>query len=56
MSIDFDLEELEGVKNARTNYAKAECEVEFEEKKVNHKKIIEVIKKTGYIAELIDNK
>ncbi len=53
MSIDFDLEDVEGVKKAITSYAKAECEVEFEEQKLDNNKIIELIKKTGYTAELI---
>lgn len=50
MNIDFDLEDLEGIKSARTSYAKAICEVEFDEKKLDSNKIIEVIKKTGYTA------
>lgn len=53
MSIDFDLEDIEGVKSAKTSYAKAETEVEFEEGKVDHNKIIEVIKQTGYTAEVL---
>jgi len=53
MSIDFDLEDIPGVSKAVTNYAKAECEVEFEENKLDAKKIIEVIKKAGYRAQLI---
>lgn len=48
MSIDFDLED-KGVKS-KTNYAKQVCEVEFDEKVLNIKKIIETIKKTGYSA------
>lgn len=53
MNIDFDLEDLDGVKSANTNYAKAECVVEYEEKKLNKDKIISVIKKTGYTAKII---
>ncbi len=53
MSIDFDLEDIDGVKKAQTSYAKSECVVEFEENKLDHKKIIEVIKKTGYKAQVI---
>jgi copper chaperone CopZ len=48
MNIDFDLEDLEGIKSAKTNYAKQESEVEFDEEKVKLEKIIETIKKTGY--------
>jgi len=48
MSIDFDLEDLKGVKSAKTSYAREICEVEFDEKKLSLDKIIEVVKKTGY--------
>lgn len=53
MNIDFDLEDLDGVKSASTSYAKAECVVEYEESKLNKEKIISVIKKTGYTANII---
>lgn len=46
MNIDFDLEDI-GVKS-KTNYARQECEVEFDEEKINKQKIIQTIKKTGY--------
>lgn len=52
MSIDFDLEDLEGIKSAKTSYAKAECEVEFDEQVINSDKIIAAIKNTGYKAEI----
>lgn len=52
MAIDFDLEDVPGIKSSRTSYAKSECEVEFEEEKVNDQKIIELIKKSGYSASL----
>lgn len=48
MNIDFDLEDLEGIKTAKTSYAKQECEVEFDEEKVSDQKIIQTIKETGY--------
>ncbi|EKD87046.1 MAG: hypothetical protein ACD_37C00065G0006 [uncultured bacterium] len=54
MSIDFDLEDLEGIKNAKTSYAKQITEVEFDEEKVTEKDITEQIKKTGYKAESSD--
>ena len=53
MNIDFDLEDLEGIKSAKTNYAKQESEIEFDEEKVNLAKIIETIKKTGYEAQVL---
>ncbi|OGM26607.1 hypothetical protein A2627_01130 [Candidatus Woesebacteria bacterium RIFCSPHIGHO2_01_FULL_39_28] len=53
MNIDFDLEDVNGIKKAVTSYAKAECEVEFEEEKLDQDEIIEIIKKTGYTALLV---
>lgn len=50
MNIDFDLEDLDGVKQAKTGYAKQETEVEFDEKKINLGDIVAQIKKTGYKA------
>lgn len=50
MSIDGDLEDfVDGVKSAKTSYAKQLCEVEFEET-VTPTQIITQIKKTGYTA------
>ncbi|OGE33688.1 hypothetical protein A3C59_00960 [Candidatus Daviesbacteria bacterium RIFCSPHIGHO2_02_FULL_36_13] len=48
MNIDFDLEDVDGIKSVKTNYARQECEVEFDEKKINDQRIIQTIKKTGY--------
>ncbi len=50
LSIDMDLEGLEGVKKVKTSYAKQETEVEFDSNLVSLEKIIETIKKTGYTA------
>ena len=50
MSIDFDLEDLEGVKSVKTSFAKEECEVAFDEEKLTTEKIIETIQKIGYKA------
>lgn len=50
MTIDFDLEDLAGVTSAKTNYAKQECEIEFDEEIIKLEKILEQIEKTGYIA------
>lgn len=51
MNIDMDLEDLEGVKEASTNYAKQVSEVEFDEEKVQIEDIIKSIEKTGYKAQ-----
>lgn len=52
MNIDFDLEDIEGVKKAQTSYAKAETEVEFDEEKTKTTDLISSIKKTGYDANV----
>ena len=48
LNIDFDLEDL-GV-TSKTNYAKQESEVEFDEEKIKLSQIVEQIEKTGYKA------
>lgn len=50
MNIDFELEDLEGVKMAKTNYARAQTEVEYDPKLLTEKKIIEAIEKAGYTS------
>lgn len=54
MLIEGDLEDLEGVKSAKASLAKLECEVEFDEEKVNEKVLIQTIQKTGYQAQIIE--
>lgn len=54
MCIDMDLEDLPGVCNCKTSYAKAETEVEYDPEKVDAEKIKESIKKSGYNAISID--
>lgn len=53
MNIDFDLEDLPGIKIAKTNYAKQKCEVEFEENRITTEEVLKQITKTGYKAKLI---
>ena len=50
MNIDGDLEDTGKVKSVRTNYAKAQTEVEFDPKAISEKDIMEIIKQTGYTA------
>lgn len=50
MNIDGELEDTEGVTCSNTSYAKQETEVEYEEKKINEKKIMGIIKEVGYTA------
>ena len=54
MNIEFDLEDLEGVKSARANLVKQECEVEFDEELVNLEEIYKTIEKTGYKAQVAE--
>ena len=50
MNIDGELEDTGGVRESNTNYARQQTEVEFDEKKINEKKIVEIIKSVGYSA------
>lgn len=50
--IDGDLEDLDGVKNARTSFAKGICEIEFDDAKLNLSEIISTVKKTGYNVKI----
>ena len=53
LNIDGDLEDyVRGVKSSKTNYAKQECEVEFDEEAVEIEQITSQVEKTGYQAEL----
>ena len=53
MDIDMGLEDLNGVKEARTSYSKQESEVEFDEEKLGLKQIIKAIEKSGYKANIL---
>ncbi len=54
INIDFSLEDLAGVKLAKTSYAKQTLEVEFDEEKINLAALIKTIKDLGYTAILKD--
>ena len=54
MNIDFDLEDLQGIKSAKTSYVRQECEVEFDEEKVKIEEVLITIEKTGYKAKAVD--
>lgn len=55
MTIDFDLEDAEGVKSAKTSYAREETEVVYDDKKVNIDTLVNLIKKTGYTCTVFEN-
>lgn len=48
MIIDDVLEELNGVKSAKTSFVKEQVEVEFEEKLISIEKIKKIILKSGF--------
>lgn len=56
MNIDGGLEDTEGVKESKTNYAKQQTDVTFDDKKVSVEKIISVIQKidSKYDAEVFN--
>lgn len=56
MNIDFDLEDIDGIKSAKTSYAKQESEIEFDTEKIDLEVILEQIKKTGYAASPKEDK
>ncbi len=53
INIDFELEDLEGVKEAKTHYAKQKSEVTFYPDKVTHEQMVGVITKLGYEAIIV---
>ena len=52
MDIDGELEDTDGINISNTNYAKEQTEVEFDEQKINEKKIVEIVSKLGYAISL----
>ena len=51
MAIDMDLEDLAGVKEAKTNYARSLTQVEYDPTKVTLNQILATIRETGYEAQ-----
>jgi copper chaperone CopZ len=53
MTIDGDLEDyVQGVRMAKTSYARGETEVEYDEERGTEEAIVAQIEKTGYHAKL----
>lgn len=50
MAIDMDLEDLAGVGEAKTNYARSLTQVEYDPAKVTLAQILATIRETGYEA------
>ena len=53
VNIDLTLEDLVGVTNSKTNYARSTAAVEFDPEKIDTQKIITEINKLGYEAKPI---
>lgn len=53
MGIDLDLEDLPGVKEAKTNFARATTQVEFDPAKTTLDAIVACIRRSGYEATLV---
>lgn len=54
ITIDMDLEDMEGISKSHTSYAKGETEVELDPGKVKDTLVVEIIKKSGYEAIPVD--
>lgn len=48
LNIDFDLEDLPGVKSAKTSYVKQITEIEYDQDKLTSEDLHQQIQKTGY--------
>lgn len=54
LNIDSALEDLDGVVNAKTSYAKSTTKVTFQKEKATKEQILKVIKEVGYAAHVLD--
>ncbi len=50
--VDGELEDLPGVKKSQTNYAKGQCQVEYDPTQITPTQILQAIQKTGYKISL----
>lgn len=50
INIDFELEDIDGVTDARTDYARQKSVITFDEQKVKPDQMIAIITKLGYEA------
>lgn len=55
MNIDGELEDTEGVKEAKTSFAKQAVEVIYDPDKINEKNIIKIVKDAGYAATISED-
>lgn len=52
INIDGELEDTKGVKEANTNFIKAQTVVTYDETQLSDKEIIKIIKDLGYDAQI----
>lgn len=52
INIDGELEDTKGVKEANTNFIKAQTVVTYDEAQLSDKEIIKIIKDLGYDAQI----
>ena len=53
VNIDLTLEDLPGVANSKTNYARSRATIDFEPEKIDPDTIISEISKLGYEAKIV---
>ncbi|MGH7203912.1 MAG: heavy-metal-associated domain-containing protein [Candidatus Levyibacteriota bacterium] len=53
-NIDGPLEDADGVKESKTNYAKQVTEVIYDESKITKQQLAIIVKEAGYIAILVE--
>ena len=51
LNIDFELEDVDGVKEACTHYAKQETTVTYDPQKVSRQKVVDTINSLGYTTQ-----
>ncbi|OGD71754.1 hypothetical protein A3A84_03140 [Candidatus Collierbacteria bacterium RIFCSPLOWO2_01_FULL_50_23] len=54
VNIDLTLEDLLGVADSKTNYARSRATIDFEPDKIDPEKIIAEVSKLGYSAKIVD--
>lgn len=55
LTIDVELEDMIGIKESKTNYAKSILQVMYNENIITIQKIIQLIKQLGYCATYIND-
>lgn len=55
LNIDGELEDTPGIKESKTNFAKSQTEVTFDEQVISLKKIMQIITDLGYQAAPFDH-